>query len=58
MFGVEPPDDTTGDVPVTAVTVPLPVALIVTDPAPLVILTPDPAVKVVRVKPVPLPISI
>ena len=36
---------------------PVPVALIVIEPAALVIVTPEPAVNVVRVKPVPLPMS-
>ena len=36
---------------------PPPLAAILIDPAPLVIVTPEPAVKVVRVNPVPLPIS-
>jgi hypothetical protein len=61
MAGVVPPDDTTGAVPVTAVTVPPePVALIVIDPAPLLIDTPEPAVNVVLVSvfPVVLPIKI
>ena len=46
MFGVAPPDDTTGDVPVTDVTAPALVASIVIDPAPLVMLMPVPAVSV------------
>ena len=41
----------------TLVTVPPPLAAIEIDPAPLVIVMPLPAVSVVRVNPVPLPMS-
>jgi len=59
MSGVAPPLETTGDVPVTDVTVPLPVAAIEIDPALLVIEIPEPAVRVdlVNVLPVLLPIN-
>jgi hypothetical protein len=58
IAGVVPPEETTGAVPVTLVTVPpLPVAAMVMLPAALVIVTPVPWVSVVRVNPVPLPIS-
>ena len=58
MAGAVPPEDTTGEVPVTDVIVPpVPVAAIEMPPAELVMVTPEPAVKVVRVNPVPLPIS-
>ena len=56
IAGVVPPEDTTGLVPVTEVT-PVPLAAIVIEPEALVIVTPVPAVNVVRVNPVPLPIS-
>ena len=58
IAGAVPPEDTIGAVPVTEVTVPPePVAAIVIPPALLVIVTPEPAVRVVRVNPVPLPMS-
>ena len=56
IAGVVPPEETTGAVPVTDVT-PVPLAAIVIEPEALVIVTPVPAVNVVRVNPVPLPIS-
>ena len=62
MAGVVPPDDTTGAVPVTEVTVPPLdglVLVMVIDPAALVTDIPVPAVTVVLTKPTPvLPISI
>ena len=59
IAGVVPPLEETGEVPVTDVTVPpLVEAAMVIEPAPLVIVTFDPAVRVVRVNPVPLPMSI
>ena len=57
MAGVAPPLDTTGEVPVTDVTVPELVAAMVIEPLALVTLMPVPAVNVVRVNPVPLPMS-
>ena len=54
IAGVAPPLETTGAVPVTDVT---PVFATVIAPEVLVIETPVPAVNVVRVNPVPLPIS-
>ena len=51
-------DKNDGTLAATLVTVPpRPVALIVIAPDALVMLTPEPAVNVVRVKPVPLPMS-
>ena len=59
IAGAVPPDETMGAVPVTAVTVPPPPleAAIVMPPAELVMVMLAPAVSVVRVNPVPLPIS-
>jgi len=59
IAGVAPPLDTTGEVPVTAVTVPLFVAAILIEPLPFVIAIPEPAVNVVfvNVLPVVFPIS-